>query len=376
MTYFEYDTGSELLSGWVDYDDAEVDASMSSQSLDLTDVGFLYNGEEYELADLDTGATVEFAYGRVVGFTFSTAAVGNNPALDVTAASGTLTVDDGEDEYPFDVAIHNYDALVLDTTDTTTGSGFEFTLSDGTVARGVFVMDSEDMPYQGGPIPALEDGTYLVAVTSFTLEVGSATFTESDCRSTPMARFDANFNFIGLNYSIQNITGQAFTAITSSNGIATITFASAATQVKPAVFEQRQAHLDFGAVTTGQSYSIRIKVYAPGGSDGIKLADKTIHVAMGNTASDITGKIKEELKKAGIFVKEGTNSTKLWIGGSETAGQFNEGKRPLSKIEITMGTLQQDGSVTPNENLTGPGYTDVIGKKPTVKLNGTTLTPP
>jgi hypothetical protein len=370
VTYFEYDTGSELLSGWVDYDDAEVDASMSSQSLDLTDVGFLYNGEEYELADLDTGATVEFAYGRVVGFTFSTAAVGNNPALDVTAASGTLTVDDGEDEYPFDVAIHNYDALVLDTTDTTTGSGFEFTLSDGTVARGVFVMDSEDVPYQGGPIPALEDGTYLVAVTSFTLEVGSATFTESDCTSTPMARFDANFNFIGLNYSIQNITGQPFTAITSSNGVVTITFASAPTQVKPAPMLGKYVNTDTSKFATGEAYRITIKTWTPGG--GAPVGTAVIEVAANDNTAMIRDKIIKALQKAGIFVKQQGNSDSLTIAGRQNDNIVGQS---LSKISIE----------TEKQDLFGWYYDDLLDwqnglrsplPKPIGLFNGQTITIP
>jgi len=375
VTYFEYDTGSELLSGWVDYDDAEVDASMSSQSLDLTDVGFLYNGEEYELADLDTGATVEFAYGRVVGFTFSTAAVGNNPALDVTAASGTLTVDDGEDEYPFDVAIHNYDALVLDTTDTTTGSGFEFTLSDGTVARGVFVMDSEDVPYQGGPIPALEDGTYLVAVTSFTLEVGSATFTESDCTSTPMARFDANFNFIGLNYSIQNITGQAFTAITSSNGVVTITFASAATQVKPVDMLTNYEMMDLSKLVTGQAYRITLKSYYKDGTNTLTLAGTAvIQVAANDTTADIRDKVIRELTKAGIFVKQVGNTDNIIV-----AAKANDRvARTLSKLDIKLekqgffGFVQDDSLSTWQQG----GLTPYSKPTPTVVYNGQTIQQP
>lgn len=367
VTYFEYDPGGGSLSGWVDYDDAEVDASDSSQTLDLTDVGFIYDGEEYGLADVESGASVYLSYGRVVGFDFITHEVGNNPELEVVADDGTITIDDGEDEYPFDVAIYNYDAVALDTSGSTTGATFYFTLSNGTLAQGEFVMDSEDVPV---PDPEAPGVPVNVAVTDFTLKVGSVTFDESDCASTPTASFDADGIFVGVNYSIQNITGQAYTAITGSGGIVTITFASAPTEVKPEVLAEKLVAMDTSKLATGLAYRITIKVWQVG--NAVAVGTAVINVVANDTTADIRDKIIQALKKKDIFVHPVRSTDSIIIGGK---ANDNDTGQSLAKISIE----------TEMHDLFGWYYEDLFdwqngglvpsAAKPIMLYNGNTINP-
>lgn len=363
VTYFDYDTGSGEMSGWIDYDDSQVNAGSSGQFVPITDLDFTWNGVEYSFPDVSL-AGIQFQYGQITQFMFSTSLNSQLPFVSVSVHDGTMTVSDNSGTSTHSASIQNYGPQPLDTSDATTGSAFLFTLADGTRGKGEFTMNSADV---------ITSGSGYASLTTFKLTVGGTTYTASDCYSAPQAHF-VNGQFVGLSYDIRGITGQSFDQLVGGNGVVTPYLTNIAAQAKKEVYEKSTVDLSLANMTTGKAYNVQVKLYGQGAGQ-ILLGTLNFSVGAGANTNDIVKAFKKQLEKAGIFFQQDPDDASLFtIGGRKDNSNPDNPPRALTKIEFALFTQTQNGNPVPDNTLTGPDYVTGEGTpKVVVKVNGNTI---